>query len=58
MKAIELTETGGPEVMRLREIPTLKPQQAEVLIRVAVTGGRRLAARHDCSLPFALGLPY
>jgi len=38
MKAIELTETGGPEVMRLREIPTPTPQQDEVLIRVAVTG--------------------
>src|SRR3979411_555910 len=38
MKAIELTETGGPEVMHLREIPTPTPQQDEVLIRVAVTG--------------------
>jgi NADPH:quinone reductase-like Zn-dependent oxidoreductase len=38
MKAIELTETGGPEVMHLREIPTPIPQESEVLIRVAVTG--------------------
>jgi len=38
MKAIELTETGGPEVMYLREIPTPTPKQDEVLIRLAVTG--------------------
>lgn len=25
MKAIELTESGGPEVMHLREIPTPTP---------------------------------
>lgn len=40
MKAIELTETGGPEVMHLRLIPTPIPQESEVLIRVAVTGGK------------------
>jgi NADPH:quinone reductase len=33
MKAIELTETGGPEVMHLREIPTPIPQESEVLIQ-------------------------
>jgi NADPH:quinone reductase len=38
MKAIALTETGGPEVMQLREIPTPIPRESEVLIRVAVTG--------------------
>lgn len=38
MKAIELTDTGVPEVMHLREIPTPTPQQDEVWIRVAVTG--------------------
>jgi NADPH:quinone reductase-like Zn-dependent oxidoreductase len=27
MKAIELTETGGPEVMHLREIPTPTPSK-------------------------------
>jgi len=38
MKAIELTETGAPEVMHLREIPTPTPRQDEVLIRVGATG--------------------
>ena len=60
MKAIELTETGGPEVMRLREIPTLKPQQAEVLIRVAVTGVNFIdlyvrEGRYGNELPFTPG---
>ena len=60
MKAIELTETGGPEVMRLREIPTLKPQQAEVLIRIAVTGVNFIdlyvrEGRYGNELPFTPG---
>src|SRR5258708_14669892 len=60
MKAIELTETGGPEVMRLREIPTLKPRQAEVLIRVAVTGVNFIdlyvrEGRYGNELPFTPG---
>ena len=60
MKAIELTETGGPEVMRLREIPTLKPQQAEVLIRVAVAGVNFIdlyvrEGRYGNKLPFTPG---
>ena len=38
MKAIELRETGGPNVMHLREVPTPIPRESEVLIRVAVTG--------------------
>jgi hypothetical protein len=38
MKAIELTETGSSEVRYLREIPPPKPQQDEVLIRIAVIG--------------------
>ena len=60
MKAIELTENGGPEVMRLREIPTPKPQQAEVLIRVAVTGVNFIdlyvrEGRYGNELPFTPG---
>jgi len=60
MKAIELTETGGPEVMHLREIPTPKPQQGEVLIRVAVTGVNFIdlyvrEGRYGNELPFTPG---
>ena len=60
MKAIELTETGGPEVMHLRETPTPRLQQDEVLIRVAVTGVNFIdlyvrEGRYGNKLPFTPG---
>jgi NADPH:quinone reductase-like Zn-dependent oxidoreductase len=60
MKAIELTETAGPEVMHLREIPTPIPQESEVLIRVAVTGVNFIdlyvrEGRYGNELPFTPG---
>src|ERR1700722_12056008 len=38
MKAIQITQTGGPEVMSIREAPTPVPGRGEVLIRVAASG--------------------
>ena len=38
MKAIQIAQTGGPEVMSIREVPTPVPGQGEVLIRVAASG--------------------
>ena len=38
MKAIQVTQTGGPEVMSIREVPTPVPGPGEVLIRVAASG--------------------
>ncbi len=38
MKAIQITQTGGPEVMSIREVPTPVPGPGEVLIRVAASG--------------------
>jgi len=38
VKAIELVETGGPEVLQLRETPIPTPGDGEVLIRVAASG--------------------
>ncbi|MEU9214840.1 hypothetical protein AB0D27_45160 [Streptomyces sp. NPDC048415] len=38
MRAIAFTETGGPEVLRLTELPTPRPGPGEVLIRVAYAG--------------------
>ncbi len=60
MKAIELTETGGPEIMHLREIPTPIPQESEVLIRVVVTGVNFIdlyvrEGRYGNELPFTPG---
>ena len=60
MKAIELTETGGPEVMHLREIPMPTPRQDEVLIHVALTGVNFIdlyvrEGRYGNKLPFTPG---
>jgi NADPH2:quinone reductase len=41
MRAIEITEPGGPEVLRPRERPIPEPAQGEVLIKVAGAGVNR-----------------
>ena len=38
MKAIQIYETGGPEVLKLAELPTPEPGPGQVLIRIAATG--------------------
>lgn len=38
MKAIQVHEFGGPEVLKLEEIPTLKPRPGQVLVRVHAAG--------------------
>ncbi len=38
MRAIQMTEFGGPEVLRLVELPRPEPQAGEVLIRVSRAG--------------------
>jgi len=38
MRAIQMTEFGGPEVLRLRELPTPEPAAGESLIRVTRAG--------------------
>jgi NADPH:quinone reductase len=38
MKAIEIRQTGAPEVMQVRELPIPEPQLGQVLIRVAASG--------------------
>ncbi len=41
MQAVEIAEAGGPEVLRLTERPTPRPEPGEVLIRVAAAGVNR-----------------
>lgn len=41
MKAITITEPGGPEVLRLAEVPDPVPGPGEVLIEVAASGVNR-----------------
>jgi NADPH:quinone reductase len=38
MRAIQMTEFGGPEVLRLAELPTPEPRAGDVLIRVTRAG--------------------
>jgi NADPH2:quinone reductase len=38
MKAIRVPEFGGPEVLKLQEVPTPKPGRGEVLVRVHAAG--------------------
>jgi NADPH2:quinone reductase len=41
MRAIEITEPGGPEVLRIGERPIPEPGEGEVLIKVAAAGVNR-----------------
>jgi threonine dehydrogenase-like Zn-dependent dehydrogenase len=38
MKAIVVHEFGGPEVLKLEEVPTPKPAAGQVLVRVHAVG--------------------
>lgn len=38
MRAIQITEFGGPEVMRLAELPVPEPGEGEVLVQVSTAG--------------------
>lgn len=62
MRAITVTELGGPEVLRLRDIPAPRPGGGEILVEVRVAGvnfmdtGARRHGRADGVLPFVPGV--
>jgi len=41
MRAVIITEPGGPEVLQMREVPTPEPGPAEILVRVTASGLNR-----------------
>jgi putative PIG3 family NAD(P)H quinone oxidoreductase len=41
MRAITITEPGGPDVLQLREVPDPEPRAGEVVVRVAATAVNR-----------------
>ena len=60
MKAVQVTEVGGPEVMVLREVTNPVPGKREVLIRIAAVGVNFIdiyvrSGRYGAPLPFIPG---
>src|SRR5690348_3660263 len=41
MRAVEISQPGGPEVLRLAEVPKPEPKPSEILIKVAAAGVNR-----------------
>ena len=60
MKAISLTETGGPDVLELREVDLPVPGDGEVLVKLECAGVNYIdvyhrEGRYPLELPFTLG---
>ncbi len=61
MRAIQVNETGGPEVMRLVELADPSPDDGELLVEVAAAGVNYIDTYHRAGVyprptPFGLGL--
>jgi len=60
MKAIQVTKTGGPEVLTLADIPAPKPKTNEVLVKISASGVNFIdvyfrEGRYPTPLPFVAG---
>ena len=60
MKAIQIHETGGPEVLKLAELPIPPPGPGQVLIRVEAVGVNFIEiyfrkGTYKAALPFTPG---
>ena len=61
MKAIRITETGGPQVMRLEELSAPEPQAGQLLVRVEAAGVNYIdtyqrSGQYKVPLPYTMGL--
>ncbi len=61
MRAVRAAEHGGPEVMRLEELPGREPLEGEALVRVEAAGVNFIdvyhrTGRYPTALPVSLGL--
>lgn len=57
MKAIRVHETGGPEQLRLEEVPVPEPGPGEALVKVAASGVNYIDVYHRTGL-YKLDLPF
>ena len=59
MKAIRVSEFGGPEVLKIADVPDLKPDAGQVLVRVKAAGVNPVDAYIRSGLyPRKPNLPY
>ena len=61
MRAIRIHEFGGPEAMRLEELPTPKPGEGQALVRIEAAGLNYIdtyqrTGAYKSPLPYGLGL--
>lgn len=57
MKAIQFTQTGGPEVLTLTDVPTPAPGPNEVLVKLTAIGVNYIDTYHRSGL-YPVALPY
>jgi NADPH:quinone reductase len=60
MKAIQVKQTGGPEVMELVDLPVPQPKASEAVVKLAASGVNFIdvyyrEGRYKAQLPFVLG---
>ena len=61
MKSVRIHRFGGPEVLKLEEVPDLRPGPGEVLVRISAIGVnpvdtyRRAGSNSDLQLPYTPG---
>jgi NADPH2:quinone reductase len=61
MKVIRIHEYGGPEAMRLEDVPTPEPGSGQILVRVAAAGVNYIdtyqrSGQYKVPLPYVMGL--
>ncbi len=61
MRAVQITETGGPEVLTVVDVPEPEPAAGELLVEVAAAGVNYIDTYHrsgvyPVSFPFGIGL--
>ena len=57
MRAIQITETGGPDVLRLAELPDPEPRPGQLLVEVAAAGVNYVDTYHR-SGAYPMPLPF